>query len=265
MGYPNVTEYVCDRHDKERFRSLAKGRCYDAVLDFCAYEPGDIRTAFEALSGGFRQYIYISTASVLKARTGEKPDESAEIRDAYSEGPVESYVKKKAGLEFELAKQAADYGAAYTIFRPAFIYGPFNYAPRESWYIEKIAKGEPLPYPYDATGRFSMLYVMDVEKALRAAIGNEKAFGETFNLAGEEEVSYEMLFREMRDISKVPFDIYEVSVEEAIREGLPLPFPLQEDALYGAAKAPESLGFSYTGFHEAFAKTMEVFLSVYGA
>jgi len=110
-----------------------------------------------------------------------------------------------------------------------------------------------------------MLYVMDVEKALRACIGNEKAFGETFNLAGEEEVSYEMLFREMRDISKVPFDIYEVSVEEAIRECLPLPFPLKEDALYGASKAPEMLGFSYTGFHEAFAKTMEVFLSVYGA
>lgn len=69
-------------------------------------------------------------------------------------------------LEKELKKGACRKGCSYTILRPVFIYDPYNYAPRESWYIQRIVKGQVIPHPSDANGKFQMVYVKDVARAL---------------------------------------------------------------------------------------------------
>ena len=51
---------------------------------------------------------------------------------------VQSYTYNKMLLEKELFVSARQHDAEYVVLRPTFIYGPFNYAPRESYYIKKI-------------------------------------------------------------------------------------------------------------------------------
>jgi nucleoside-diphosphate-sugar epimerase len=79
------------------------------------------------------------------------------------------------------------------MLRPTFIYGPFNYARRESYFVELIARGHVVPVPADATARFNMVYVFDIARALELMIGDERAFNEVFNLSAPDEITYSVL------------------------------------------------------------------------
>jgi len=39
---PNIKEYACDRHDAAALRALPLEE-YDAVVDFCAYTPDEVK------------------------------------------------------------------------------------------------------------------------------------------------------------------------------------------------------------------------------
>ena len=89
------------------------------------------------------------------------PDEDAPLVEGPGIGAAGDYTYKKRLLEAELRAECADRSLSPVILRPAFLYGPYNYAPRESWYIEKVVKGEPLPVPFDGAGQFQTVYVKD--------------------------------------------------------------------------------------------------------
>ena len=51
-----------DRKDVSLWRSVRDD--YDCVVDFCAYESGDIARVLENMPGHMTQYIFISTVDV---------------------------------------------------------------------------------------------------------------------------------------------------------------------------------------------------------
>src|SRR5512139_661153 len=60
-----VREIVCDRHDSTAVRRLLPPLEWHAVVDFCAYRPEDVARLLGHLPGTVRQYVLISTATVL--------------------------------------------------------------------------------------------------------------------------------------------------------------------------------------------------------
>lgn len=46
----NITHYACDRHNVEELGRRLPETIWDAVIDFCAYEPGDIFLSAHAAS-----------------------------------------------------------------------------------------------------------------------------------------------------------------------------------------------------------------------
>ena len=259
----HVTQYVCDRHESEKLVSmLPDGLVFDAVVDFCAYEPGEIRALTDALAGRFRQYIYLSTCTVYAPASGCL-SETAPVIENFGSSPEFEYAGKKYALEQELIAACQNAGAAYTILRPAFIYGPFNYAPRESFYAKLIAAGQPVPVPTDASGRFSFVYVYDVSAIINRCIGNEKAFDCVFNLAAPEIVDYTSFLDTFRQCYGSDFPTYPVTVRQVIEQNIPLPFPLDEDQLYSGKRAEELLDFSYTPFATGMKKTVELLKDLY--
>ena len=165
---PGLREFRCDRHDPLALEALP-GEDYDAVVDFCAYEPGDVRSLLEHLPGTAKRYILLSTADVCARQKGVVPDEDAPLVEGPGTGAAGDYTYKKRLLEAELWAECSKRGLSPVILRPAFLYGPYNYAPRESWYIEKVVKGEPLPVPFDGTGQFLTVYVKDAAEAITTA------------------------------------------------------------------------------------------------
>ena len=260
---PGLREFRCDRHDPVGL-SLLPGEEYDAVVDFCAYAPGDIASLLDSLPGKAKRYILLSTADVY-ARGGGAKDEDSPLMAEPGTGAAAEYTWHKRLLERELAEACARHGMETVILRPAFIYGPYNYAPRESWYIEKIVKGQSLPVPSDAAGRFQMVYVKDAAEAIMECVRQAAAGDQAFNLAAPEVLDYGRFMETLRAVSDRPFTTRSLTVEESFREGIPLPFPLTEgeSELYDGEKITRVLGLTYTPFREGMEKTFISFRSVY--
>ncbi|MDR2357799.1 MAG: NAD-dependent epimerase/dehydratase family protein [Oscillospiraceae bacterium] len=263
LNLDNVKQYKCDRHDALRLARVIPDVKFDAIVDFCAYNTGEIRAVCKALAGRFGQYVYFSTTSVYEPGDHGVKDESSPVVSALGGDAVSDYIAGKLRLERELAETCAEAGVPYTVLRPTFIYGPFNYAPRESYFIEMIARRHDVPIPTDATARFSFVYVVDVANAALLCAGDSRAYNETFNLSAPERVTYGRLMSDFERCNGGPFLSHEVTVREVIDQNIPLPFPLTEDELCSGEKFARSFDFEYTPFADGMEKTFSVFYSLY--
>ena len=289
MELEHVTTYKCNRHSPRMIARLVPDITYDALVDFCAYEPGEIKSVIDALGGRIKQYIFFSTASVyvptqgfidentpivsspdasaLRASSSKVTASSASVSNAsvmtFDNDMTDDYVQNKIKLENELIEACEKAGIKYTILRPTFIYGPFNYAPRESYFIERIARKRPVPVPIDAQSRFNFVYVLDIAAALMTCIGDKRAYDNVFNLAGAETLTYPQLISDFERYNSGPFETLGVTVAQAEEEQIPLPFPLSDDVLVDGKKFAEAFEFEYTPFSEGMERTFKVFYSLY--
>lgn len=261
-----VRQITGDRHDK-----AVAGTCgdYDAVIDFCAYEPGDVRGMIESLQGKIGQYILISTVDVYERGTGVIKTEEAPLEYRRIPGEAGAYIAGKVALEMELQEVCKERGIPYTVLRPAILYGPYNYAPRESVYIQMLLQNHALPKFTDADGQFQFVYVKDAARAVLHCLGNEKAYGQAYNLCQDKILTYDSFFDMLQTVADAEavenLAIVPLTVEEAMAQGVPVPFPAvkAETELCENGKSKEQLGLMYTEFAEGMRRTYHAFRHVY--
>lgn len=262
-----VKQITGDRHDSKVLEACAED--YDAVVDFCAYEVGDVHFVLEHLPGKIGQYILISTVDVYQRDIdGMKPEETAyEYRRI--PGEAGAYIAGKVALEEEVRQACAKRQIACTVLRPAILYGPYNYAPRESSYIQLMLQNHVLPRFTDADGRFQFVYVKDAAQAILNCIGNEKTYGQAYNLCQDEIVTYDSFFHALKEAAEpqVTESLQEVElpIDVAMAQGVPVPFPATEEEteLCDNEKSKAELGMNYTDFREGMRKTYQAFRNVY--
>lgn len=253
-----------DRRDAEVWKSIRED--IDVVVDFCAYEKGDIARVLENIGGGIRQYIFISTVDVYqRGISGMKGEETA-LETSALPGEAGAYIAGKVALEQELREECGKRGMDYTVIRPAILYGPFNYAPRESVYIRLMVQNHVLPRITDATGSFQFVYVKDAAEAVVKCLLNPRAYGQSYNLCGDEILDYDAFYRELRQASDVEAEEVLLAAGTAESQGIPLPFPVTEaeTELYSNEKSKAELEIRYTPIAEGMAKTYRAFRNVYG-
>jgi nucleoside-diphosphate-sugar epimerase len=264
LNLKGVKEYKCDRHNPRLIaRLLPSDIIFDVMIDFPAYNPGEVSSLLDALKGRIKQYIVFSTASVYEPFDNQVKKEGDPVVTKSEGDRVSDYIYNKILLERETVATCKSLGIPYTIMRPTFIYGPFSYSARESYFVEMIARGHVVPVPVDATSRFNMVYVFDIARALELCIGNEKAYDEIFNLSAPEEITYSVLLEAFEKFNGGPFMTKPVTVEEVLDENIPLPFPLTEDMLYSGQKFADAFDFTYTPFMEGMEKTYKIFYSLF--
>ena len=264
MKGTGIAELRCDRRDTAALEGLQTQAHYDAVVDFCAYEPGDIRAIFEHLPCCFDRYIYVSTPDVTKPSRNVRNEES-QVLELQPQDEVGLYTWKKLGLESELVTAAHGAGTGYTIIRPAFIFGPYNYAPRESWYIQNIIQNGAVLHPVDATGKFNMVYVKDLARAILACAGDSRAINQTYVVSAPEVLDYNSFVAALKVVADREFNLIPVQTSDVIRQNLPLPFPLTEaeNELFDGTKITRELGFQYTPFGPNLKKAYDAFREIY--
>ena len=262
--YPHLREYRSDRHDPAGLARLPE-QTYDAAVDLCAYAPGDVSFLLDHLPGRVKRYILISTADVYRRQPGLIPDETSPLQERQGTGPAGEYIWNKVLLERELEKECAKRGIQPVILRPAFIYGPYNYAPRESWYVQRIVQGLDIPLPVDAPSRFQFVFVKDAAEAILACIEKPEAAGKAYNLAAPEVLDYPAYTETLAAVSDIPFVTRPVTAAQVLEENIPVPFPLteEESELYRGDRITRELGLTYTPFREGMEKTYKAFKSVY--
>ena len=259
-----VHEIVCDRHDTAAISRGIEPREWHAVVDFCAYAPGDIATVLQHLPGVVRQYVYISTATVCRY-SPQLPmgDHAAKIAGP-SAGPEGAYAYDKWLLEGELARCCKDAAILHVILRPAFVYGKYNYAPRESYFFDLIARNEPIVLPMPPQALFSMVSVWDLAQVCIACLANDAVAGEAYAVCGEELVSYDLLIETLESITSRKFDVRRQTVRVLNAARLPLPFPLEEHLVYSGARLTQVLRHRYLSLAEGLARTHEWYRQAHG-
>lgn len=258
-GAQIMQEYHMDRHDTDSIKRLPEKE-FDVVVDFCAYNENDIRSIIDAFGGRIGQYIFISTCDVYRRGTGMLTDESGELEERNFGGEAGEYIAGKAALEKELVSCCKEYNIRYTSIRPAFIYGPDNYAPREGIFFNWIEQAGQIIFPEDSDGQFQMVYVDDVAKIILAACGNPISYDKAYNVCGEGYLSYEIFAEILKKATGVDFEKVNLSVKDIQAQNIALPFPLTKDEteLYSGEPVKE-LGISYTPIEQGMRETYEFF------
>lgn len=238
---------------------------YDAVVDFCAYEKNDISTVLDNLSGRINQYIFISTVDVYRRGLGKIKDEMTSFETRAIHGNSGDYIYGKIALEHELILECEKNDIKYTILRPSIIYGPFNYAPRESAFIQLIVQNGILLHITDAEGRFQFVYVKDVADAILKCLKNANAYNTAYNICDETPFDYNSFFCALEKIIDLPVREIKLTVSEAVEQNAPLPFTVrkEETELCSNEKSIRELGMRYTPFSEGIEKTYNAFKHVF--
>lgn len=260
-----VREVRADRHEQP----AVCGEDFDAVIDFCAYGAEDVLTTLEHLTGKIGQYILISTVDVYERNPSVIKDEQTPLEERDIAGEAGAYIAGKVAAERALTSACKEKEIPYTVLRPAILYGPYNYAPRESVYIQMLLQNHALPRFTDGDGRFQFVYVKDAALAILKCLGNEKAYGQAYNLCQDEIVTYENFFKMLRQAAQ-PEDLeglteVPLTVEQAVSQGVPLPFPATaaETHLCDNTKGKTELGLVYTDFEEGMRRTYQAFRGVF--
>lgn len=258
-----VTQVTGDRNDKNVLRALTGD--YDVVVDFCAYHPGQVKTVLEELPGQVTQYILISTVDVYERGSGEIKAEDYPYETRPLPGEAGEYIAGKVALEQELKAECDKRGIAYTIFRPAILFGPYNYAPRESMFINLMVTQHALVHITDAKGQFQLVYVKDAANAIVASLLKETCYYQAYNLCDDGVYDYQALYELLNEVKDIEVQELAMTAEQAQGQGLPLPFPVlaEETELCSNEKGKKELGITYTDIHEAMGKTYRAFKAVY--
>ena len=262
-----VREYLADRHDISALRNFSmifasdgayagtgnSGQVveetphFDAIVDFCAYAPGDIATLMQNINSDADRYIFISTCDVYERGTGKLQNEDAPLEYRDFGGEAGAYISGKVALEKEIAHACERKGCDYTVLRPASIYGPGNYAPREGMYFHWIDNAGQIIHPADADGEFQLVFVKDVAQAIKLVLEKDAAKNQCYNVCSDIMYTYDSFASLLEKATEKAFEKAEVTVADINAKGIPLPFPLTkaETNHYDGSKL-NSLGMKYT-------------------
>src|SRR6476469_4657503 len=115
---PGVTMLRADVREPETVRDEINGRDFDAVVDWVAFTPGQVRTDLDLFAGRTGQYVFISSASAYQTPPTHLPvTESTPLRN-----PFWRYSRDKIACEDLLVGAYRDTGLPMTIVRPAHTY-----------------------------------------------------------------------------------------------------------------------------------------------
>lgn len=159
---------------------------------------GGTKSAIKAAAkAGVSQFIHISSLSVITGQEDQfDVDESAPLRYC-----GESYADSKVDAEKVVAAEAPS-SIRWTILRPGFIYGPGEKAwmPR---LINSLQTGKVMLID-GGTRQTNVIYVENLARAIALSIGNQRAFGQVFNLTDGKTPTKKELFDAISDGLSLP-------------------------------------------------------------
>jgi 2'-hydroxyisoflavone reductase len=135
--------------DRDGGLGVLAGRSFDAVVDFCAFVPRQVREAI-AIAGDGR-YVFISSVSahLEEVRAGATEDD-----DVYGppfpdteEVTWDTYGPLKVASEYAVREAAGDAGS---VVRPHFIVGPYDPTDRFTYWVRRAASGGRMLAPAPA-------------------------------------------------------------------------------------------------------------------
>jgi len=251
-----VEQLRADRKDSAAMARALRGRHWDAVYDVSASVQvaslEDIAALIDMLDGHCGIYEFISSIAAYRMGHGAMPwtEELPTTRSRATK-----YGGHKAAVEQLLAARRAQTGFAYTVLRPAAVYGPHNNIPDgEMAMFLRLTQRRPVLLPHDGLVCFPYGHVDDLARAMLLAARTPAAVGEIFNITAEA-VTSRYFVETLAAIVGVEPDI--LLLPDAVTAQLTAPLPFNHrfvkllHAVVSCDKARRLLGFAPTYDFEA--------------
>ena len=188
MIYGNIR----DIHFRDELEKYEK---FDVVIDFLSFTPQQIKTSLQIVDGLYKQYIFISTATVYKKKSEDEiiSEYTTEIGNdkwdyAYQKYQCELYLK-----EYFYDKNER----FYTVVRPYVTYGntripyPIVPNPQEEWtFVQRILENKTIPVFDKGKTITTLTHTRDFAKGVVGLFMNEKAQNEAFHITNPETTTW---------------------------------------------------------------------------
>jgi nucleoside-diphosphate-sugar epimerase len=187
-----ATHLRADLRQPESVVSAVGEHTFDAVVQWMAFTPEQIRSDIKLFGGRTGQYIFISSASAY-----QKPPSSLPITESTPLiNPFWQYSRDKAACEELLLAAGRASGFPFTVVRPSHTYDrtllPF-YTGYTS--VARMRSGKPVVVHGDGTSLWTMTHHQDFAVGLVGLLGNPQAIGQTYHITSDETLSWNQIFR----------------------------------------------------------------------
>ena len=248
--------------DYELLKALFKTEQFDYVFHLAAY-------AAEGLSHFIRRYNYntnligsinlinlsilhrikcfVFTSSIAVYGTNQLP-----MTEDLVPQPEDPYGVSKYAVELDLAAAHRQFGLDYIIFRPHNVYGEHQnigdkYRNVVGIFMNQILSGRPLTVFGDGEQTRAFSYIDDVAPVIARSVLNPDAYGEVFNIGGDQPCTINELARIVSEAMGASSPIIHLPPRKEVKHAfashdkvrrffdLPSPIPLRE----GIAKMAE--------------------------
>ena len=186
---PETKQITADIDDPATLAAVA-GQDFDAVVDWIAFTPDQVRTRTDALRGHVGQYVFISSASAYQTPPARLPiTESTPLRN-----PFWQYSRNKIACEGLLTTLYRDEGYPVTIVRPSHTYDrtlvPFD----GGWTIvERMRRGQPIVVHGDGTSLWTLTHHRDFARGLVPLLGHARTLGDTFQITSDDVLTWDQI------------------------------------------------------------------------
>jgi nucleoside-diphosphate-sugar epimerase len=164
---------------------------FEAVVDWVAFTPDQVKTDIELFHDRTEQYIFISSASAYQKPPGFLPIlESTPLIN-----PFWQYSRDKAACEALLEQARRQDGFPFTIVRPSHTYDR-TLLPFHDGYttVARMRSGKPVVVHGDGTSLWTLTHHRDFAVGFVGLLGNPQAIGQSFHITSDEWLSWNQIY-----------------------------------------------------------------------
>lgn len=268
--YSNV-QYICGNANDLSFINNFDDNSFDVLIDFMNYRNEILEKNFSKLIDIAKQYIFLSSARVYDNLSPIITEQSSLLLNTTQDSEFKqsgTYAIKKAYQETYVKENGRN---KVTIIRPYKTYSSERLQLGEyeiiHW-LRRLINNKPIVLNYKLLDKFtSLTYGGDVAKGIVGLIGNDKAFGETFQIVTDEHMRWRDVLTLYCDVliqnSFAPV-IYlsdaTTAIDKLFESGYQMPYDILFDRKFVSTKISKIISISYKSMEDGLRGALSTYL-----
>ena len=192
-----VKTLTANIEDTAALSQALAGACFDAVVDWIAFQRADIERDIALFRGRTRQFVFVSSASVY-----QKPVSHYLITESIPlANPYWEYAQQKIACEERLMRAYREEGFPITIVRPSLTYGDtqitlaINSWAKSYTVVDRMRRGKKVIVPGDGSSLWVITHNSDFAKGLVGLLAREQAIGHAFHITSDEAMCWDQWYQ----------------------------------------------------------------------
>lgn len=212
-----------------------RGERWDAVVQFVAFTPDQVRDDVETFASLTDRYVLIATAAAYA--TFDHFHLLTE--DTRLSNRLWDYAQQKIACEEALVTLAPSAGLDYTIVRPAHTYGDskipaYTGNSRHPWTIvDRMRRGADIVIPGDGTALWTVTHASDVAAGIRGLLAAPLSVGRAVHVTSDEALTWTGLYAAIARAAGLSAEQFAAQAVYVPTDALVAAAPSQQGSLRG--------------------------------